>query len=419
MLRHFYQMSRRVQACHVLDYGLRSADAWSLTRELTIGLSPYVERSGAWDQWNQTLVNAIAAAQQAGDVDGEITLRALFARLLQRQGHASETIQQYRNVIRMARASDNRFEEARACSNLGYLFIDGGRFWRSEVLCRDALAIFGELQSKHGLAHTHNHLGLLYTRQRSYESAEKHLKLACSVWQSLHDHHSLFLGYMNLGILYFNTRNRDEALNHLYMALHEAQITGEQVETGKIWAHIGHLHLEYKMYAEAKEYLEQAQQIFANSNQRLELARIWNNLGLAHLGCQNPMQAKAHFEQAQQVFARFNHRLELANTQHNLGLTHQYLNEWNAATSLLELAQRVFEVSGRKHEEIKVLVALISQRTLSNSGRMSINYDIRLKMLLEQCEDNVLQEVYDSYRQEYWDSLLIQRKTQQAIPVDD
>ncbi|MEZ4869542.1 MAG: hypothetical protein R3C14_49920 [Caldilineaceae bacterium] len=94
------------------------------------------------------------AAQRTKDVGGETTLSALLAKLCQRQSRPQETVLYYRRVIRLAVQSDNRYEEARACSNLGYRFIDQGHWWRSEVLSCHALAIFEELASQHGRAHT-------------------------------------------------------------------------------------------------------------------------------------------------------------------------------------------------------------------------------------------------------------------------
>jgi tetratricopeptide (TPR) repeat protein len=123
----------------VLDYGLRMADAWPHALDLTVALAPYVERSGQWETWRQQLQRAIALAEQQQDVASKLQLLMLAARLSQRQGRLAETIAAYRRVIRLARQAGNHYEAARACSNLGYLFIDMGRFWCSEILCRAAL----------------------------------------------------------------------------------------------------------------------------------------------------------------------------------------------------------------------------------------------------------------------------------------
>lgn len=84
------------------------------------------------------------------------------------------------------------------------------QIWVSSLLSRNndgallslhALALFEELESKHGRAHTHNHLGLLYTRRGLWKKAEEHLKRACDLWRDTGDIHSLIYGLENLGAL--------------------------------------------------------------------------------------------------------------------------------------------------------------------------------------------------------------------------
>ena len=147
-----------------ITLGLKYDPAWTTVSALIIDFTPYMERRGHWHAWNTVLQMAITAAIEHDDLDRQITLTALLARLYQRQSDPKQTIYHYRRVIQLARQTGNRFEEARACSNLGFLFIDEGRWWRSEVLSQYALGIFEELESDHGRAHTHNHLGVLYMR---------------------------------------------------------------------------------------------------------------------------------------------------------------------------------------------------------------------------------------------------------------
>ncbi|MEZ4656953.1 MAG: hypothetical protein R2911_05225 [Caldilineaceae bacterium] len=171
--------------------GLELQPLWPLVKPLVIAFAPYMERRGHWDAWHSVLEQAIRMAQRAGDIESETTLTAFLARVCQRMSRYDEVVRYYRRVIRLAKVTGNRFEEARACSNLGYYYIDGGRWWRSEVLSCHALAIFEELGSDHGRAHTHNHLGLLYMRRHRNEEARTNLEAARHIWQVNEDTHSL------------------------------------------------------------------------------------------------------------------------------------------------------------------------------------------------------------------------------------
>ncbi|MBV7329780.1 tetratricopeptide repeat protein [Chloroflexi bacterium TSY] len=262
-----------------LGIDLREAWAWPLIRTF----ASYMERRGHWEAWHGLLTRAIVAAQQTSDLDGEITLTALLGRLCQRQSRTHETIRYYRRVIRLARNAGNRFEEARTCSNLGFLFIDEGSWWRSEVLGCHALATFELLDSDHGRAHTHNHLGVLYTRQGRWEKAEYHYRSACVLWRAMGDQHSLIYGLENLGLLYNDMERFSDAIDYLEEALQYARLSGEGIEIGSIFNNLGIAHRESGDLDAAEMYAKQAKEIFERFASSLRLTRVWGNLGIVYV----------------------------------------------------------------------------------------------------------------------------------------
>ena len=133
-----------------ISLGLDFAPAWPLVKTLITTFTPYMERRGHWDAWWAILQRALIVAEEQHDLETETTLTALLARLAQRMSRPQDVIRHYRRTILLARQTGNRYEKARACSNLGYLYTDGGRWWRSEVLSKHALVIFEELANEHG-----------------------------------------------------------------------------------------------------------------------------------------------------------------------------------------------------------------------------------------------------------------------------
>ncbi|MEZ4728844.1 MAG: tetratricopeptide repeat protein [Caldilineaceae bacterium] len=121
-----------------ITLGLDLEEAWSVVRDLIIAFAPYMERRGHWEAWHVVLQHAIAAAQRVSDTGGEITLTALLAKLCQRQSRTQDVVRYYRRAIRLAQRTGNRYELARACSNLGYLYTDKGHWWRAEILNQHA-----------------------------------------------------------------------------------------------------------------------------------------------------------------------------------------------------------------------------------------------------------------------------------------
>ena len=282
-----------------IGFGLAVAAAWPATRHLIITFAPYMERRGLWDSWHSLLARAIAAAQRAGDIAGEITLTALLARLCQRQSRGADVVTYYGRVIRLARRTDNRFELARCCSNLGYYYVDGGHWWRAEVLGQHALAIFGELNSQHGQAHTHNHLGVLYIRQQRWTEAETHLQQACGLWRAMGDEYSLTaFGLLNLGMLYADQKKPHEALIWLKEAYHKAEALGDTAMVGRILQNMAVAHRQQGAFGAAKTLAHQAEQISQKYHDPLQLAFVWHNLGLIYTQERRATQAHEYIDRA-------------------------------------------------------------------------------------------------------------------------
>ncbi len=293
----------RLQACHVLDFGLHVADAWPHASDLMVALASYMERSGQWELWQQLLQQAIATAQRLGDTAQEITLTALLARLYQRRGDAPAMVRHYRRVIRLARRHNNRFELARACSNLGYHYILAGNLWRAELLNYHALAIFNELESNHGRAHTHNHLGILFTKQYKWPKAKEHLLTACAIWQMSQDRFGLMRGHGNLNFLYNEMTNYTEAIDHGASALELAEASGEEPLIGSFASSLSFSHLKLGNIPKAKEFANLAETILKKYADLAGLARLAHTKALIEIHEGNYYQASDHINAALNVLA--------------------------------------------------------------------------------------------------------------------
>ncbi len=288
-----------------ITLGLDFAPAWQITKALMIALAPYMERRGHWATWQTMLERAIAVAQRQADQEAETTFTALLARLFQRMSRPQDVIRHYRRTILLARQTGNRYEEARACSNLGYLYIDHNRWLRSEVLSKHALAIFTELGSEHGQAHTRNHLGILYTRTQRWQAAESNLEEACQLWIAMDDQHSLIYGYENLAVLYNDRRMPKMALVLLQNAETLIQETGETAEIATIWTNMAY---DYRLLGEVEltvHYSEKAEALFRQQTNVLPVARIWHNLALLYLATGDEARATHYYQEAHTIYGHF------------------------------------------------------------------------------------------------------------------
>jgi tetratricopeptide (TPR) repeat protein len=233
----------------------------------------------------------------------------LLARLRQRQSRFREAASLYRQVIRLARRTGNKFEEARACSNLGYLYIDAIGHWpRAEVLCCHALVIYEALAVDHGRAHVENHLGVLYTRQHGWPEAEQHLQRACALWQAMGDHHSLIYGFENLGLLYLKMEHPVEAHAYLEKALAQSVLTGEEAEIGNIWNNLTLAYWQSGDLEKAETYARQAERVFRRFSNVLGLAQAWNSLGLVYFQQKRWAEAIQYLEHSLMTYRSLSNR---------------------------------------------------------------------------------------------------------------
>lgn len=348
------QQERR-QIINALDYALELPEAWPAVRTVVESFSPYMERWGYWSQWQKILHSAAQMARAYEDKPGEVKLLILLARLAQRRSQFQEVAVNYRRASRLARQLGDAESEARACSNLGFLYTELGDTWRAKVLGCHALAIFERLEHAHGCAHTHNHLGLLAIRQRHWQAAQQHLERACQIWQDNNDIHSMMLGFINLGQLYIEAAQPEHALHYLHEALQHAETTGEETE----------------------------------------IANIYNNIGICYDLKNDPIQAETYYWQAEAIFQRTSNVLGLTRVSANLGLACSAQKKWTAAKQHLETALAGYRLLKNPYREMRIILYLIKFELARSNNEGAVKWLAEVTYQLKPYEDN---ETYQDLR---------------------
>lgn len=287
-----------------ISFGLKMNQAWELVYPLIIDFTPYLERKGYWDTLHKMLTLAINKAKELNDLETNVVLLGLLARLLQRQSKIKETIATYRRTVRLARKIGKRYEEARACSNLGFVYLEQGYFYRSKVLSCYALKIFEVLNYSHGLAHTHSHLGVLYFQQGIWKRAKFHLGRAFDIWCSMEDRHGLMRGLINLGLFYLKTDKSDKALLYLKEAVNQAKLSGEEVEIATIYFNISVVNRLNGNLEEAERYIQKAEKTYKKFSNSVGLAYVWNDLGMIYVQKKDWQNAKSYLEASLEMWRK-------------------------------------------------------------------------------------------------------------------
>lgn len=331
-----------------ISFGLSVDDAWPVVSQLIETLSPYMERRGYWAIWEQILNQALDLARQRDDTARCVVFSLLLARLLQRQSKIKETIRQYRRTVYLTRRCVDQFNEARAYTNMGYLFIEQGRWLRAEVLCCRALAVFEQLNDLHGLAHTENHLGILYMRLGQWGEdksilfqAQPHLERACNYWQMNQDDYGLVYGYTNLGMYYLLLEQANKALIYSEKALDYANQVGERTLIGSIAVNIGMAYELQKNYTQAEYFYLKAEKTFKQYCNAYELANVQKNLGSIYLAQQQQSRGFDYFTLSLAYWRKVNNSYHIMETMIYLGKCELARSNIRKASDWLEQAEKL------------------------------------------------------------------------------
>lgn len=315
------------QVMRVLQRALPVVELWPTIQNFMADLAPLMERWGQWSGWQQLLGQCLRLAQQRQDERSELTLHVLSARLAQRQHHLDEVITHYRQAIRLAKRQPNQELLATACTNLGYLYIELGFYWRAEILCYYALNLFEHLNHGSGLAHTKNHLGVLYLRQERWDAAEEHLQRACEIWQAMGDKPGLMWGWLNLGIKYRNSGDIQTSSTYLKKALNHAQAIDNQTEIANIYNSLGVNYVALGQLDEGVRAYQQAETIFRQLSDLLSIGHVMNNLGVLFMEQQQWHRAEQYFEAALRYYEQTGHTQFCSKIQRQIVHIRQRMND--------------------------------------------------------------------------------------------
>ena len=295
----------------------------------------------------------------------------LRGRILQRQSKPEEVIRNYRSVIRLARHSGNRLEEARACSNLGYSLISHNLWWRSEILACHALDIFDQLEYKHGQAHTYNHLGLLFIHTGEWEKSVSYLESACDIWRSISDEHGLIYGLENLGFLYNRMDRPEAAIRCLDSALKLIQKSGELSELPTIYLNLAVSWKLLKKYDLSEEYATKAEELYKDQGNFAGIYNVWETLGLIELEQGYWQEGIKFFNNATTGFRRImNKEGEMRISAYKLNY-YLYSNQQQNAQKEMMILQRI----GKRSPELAknfVYVSAISNFNEFNGDHLDL-----------------------------------------------
>ncbi len=328
-----------------IHLALSIPEGWQGTKELILALTRYMERRGNWQDWQRTLEVAIDVAKTVQDQPGEIRMLGLLGRILIRQNKTNDVIKNYRKVIRLTRETGDKVEEARACSNLGYTLIEKEQFWRAETLCCHALDLFGSVGHQHGLAHTNNHLGVLYIKLNEWEKGKNHLEAACDIWKQIDDLAGYCSGIGNFGLLYNEMNQPRDAIGYLDEQIQISKKTGDQGAAAIARLNLAISHEKLAEYEIGLRYIEEAEKYFKEHNNLFLLFDSWRMIGTLKARMGDNENAEHFLESALSGFIELGNKIGQASVESSFLKMYLDQNDENKAKEKTEVLKGLFKES--------------------------------------------------------------------------
>lgn len=349
-----------------LTYSLSLPDAWDLTRNLILQLSPAMLRRGQLVTWQSYLLRAIAQSRNKND-PAEIDFRLQLGNLYRLQGRLPEAEQCLQEALRLCDHHQSRTHYWTSVNQLGLVARLAGNHEQAIGYCQQVLNE-PDLPLR-DRAEALNVMGLVAYDQRRWEEALDFFDQALSDYHTLNDTYQQARIFNNRGLAQLRSGRLDEAQDSYQQAIQYFQMSDDQAEISKAIMNLGNVFLMKKAYKAAIQKYEEALPVFGQSNYLIDLSNVYNNLGMAYTALSDWRSAEASFEASLKISGNFADVYYWVNTMDNYGNMLIKANRLQEAHTILSQALDVFKESPTvlKHTSLK---QVIEGRLASIADRM-------------------------------------------------
>ncbi len=269
---------RNIEAA--LQRGFAEPSAWDAAVELALDLYPYVDRSGRWLGWPETIERALAASRLRGDRRAEMRLMDQAGTLALVFGEAQAGLRSQEAALQIARETGDRLEEGRIIFHLGRQHEALNEFESADACAADAEAIFRETAERRYLAHTLVLRGMIAERAGRLEPATGFISEADALYEALADRRNRAYAIHNLGNIYRAQHNPVEAGRCFMAAEALYREHGLEIEAARSRMHYG---ITLHTLGETERALllhREVEAVFERVGDRYWLPYVLNNEGV-------------------------------------------------------------------------------------------------------------------------------------------
>ncbi len=301
-----HTLGRRDEQQRALELLARAPDAEPIQRALLWG--EYAEATGAFDDAETALHQALAAAQVAGDRPAQAKALNHLGLVAWRRGDYPPAEQHFRRALEVV--EDESSEAADAWYGLGLVFRQTGRYADARVAFLRDLAISQRLGRREREARTLSALGHVESIERDHAAALEFYRRALAIRKAIGDRSGVGSSLLSLAQAHGSLGDHAGALPLLHEARRIQQAIRNRWAECLIWNELGILHWMVGEYGAATETLTRG----------LALAQaIESEIGTAYILC-NLGQVQRDAGELDEAVATLQQGLALARAQDDTGL---------------------------------------------------------------------------------------------------
>jgi tetratricopeptide (TPR) repeat protein len=265
----------RIQAWHVLSYGLSIDSAWSDAKDLLLSLSPLMEQAGFRDEWMAYLLAGIEQARSQKDraSEGQLAIQlGLLHQLTSRFDQASEWLQQ---AVACFSDSADYHHLGIAYNLLANVAIQGGKADAAKNYVQKALATFTTNDPE--LAYTAYVQGDIALFEQKYEEAESHFRRGLALRRQQGDSRRIALALRNLALALQHLRRYEESIACNQEAIDRFEALGDIRNLATARMNLSIVYYDCGQFATALALLAQAEPDYHRTGDEQALAQLYTN----------------------------------------------------------------------------------------------------------------------------------------------
>ncbi len=280
-------------AWHVLDFGLRLADAWPYTCALLLNLASNLEQAGYRDDWLGYLEDGIMASQQYGDARAEAELRLHAGHLDYLCSRFAKAEASLNHSLTLFQTCGDARSQARTYNELAWLNHLQHRYAEATQQVEQALALLPPDDPERAMSYRVQ--GMIAIDERRWTQAEEFHRQALLSFEKQGDRRRLAWSIQNLAYSLRGQSRHIEAITYYQHAIAILKDIQDPVHCAIAQMNLGIIYWMDGQSTKALEMYNLAEQTFIKCQDIYNLAKVFNNKGLQYMHLRDWPQAEKSF----------------------------------------------------------------------------------------------------------------------------